>query len=62
MAPTLDPHKAEALSETDYREVVAILENFYNPILTDCGTWLTHSAIRGVLDTADALVLVSSRL
>ncbi len=55
-----DPHKAEAFSETDYREAVAILDNFYNLILTDCGTGLTHSAMRGVLDTADALVLVSS--
>ena len=47
-------------SEADYRASVAILDNFYNLILTDCGTGLTHSAMRGVLDTADALVLVSS--
>jgi len=60
LASERDPHKAEAFSETDYREAVAILDNFYNLILTDCGTGLTHSAMRGVLDTADALVLVSS--
>jgi len=60
LASERDPHKAEAFSETDYREAVTILDNFYNLILTDCGTGLTHSAMRGVLDTADALVLVSS--
>jgi len=60
LASERDPHKAEAFSETDYREAVATLDNFYNLILTDCGTGLTHSAMRGVLDTADALVLVSS--
>ncbi len=60
LASERDPHKAEAFSETDYRASVAILDNFYNLILTDCGTGLTHSAMRGVLDTADALVLVSS--
>ena len=60
LASERDPHKAEAFSETDYRQAVTILDNFYNLILTDCGTGLTHSAMRGVLDTADALVLVSS--
>jgi len=60
LASERDPHKAEAFSEDDYRAAVATLENFYNLILTDCGTGLTHSAMRGVLDTADALVLVSS--
>jgi len=29
-------------------------------VLTDCGTGLMHSAMKGVLDQADALVLVSS--
>jgi len=60
LASERDPHKAEAFSEADYRASVGILDNFYNLILTDCGTGLTHSAMRGVLDTADALVLVSS--
>ena len=29
-------------------------------MLTDCGTGLMHSAMKGVLDIADALVIVSS--
>jgi len=60
LASERDPHKAESFSEEDYRGAVGILENFYTLILTDCGTGLTHSAMRGVLDTADALVLISS--
>lgn len=60
LASERDPRKAEAFSEGDYRGAVAVLEGFYNLLLTDCGTGLTHSAMRGVLDTADALVLVSS--
>jgi len=60
LASERDPYKAEAFSEADYRNTVRVLENFYNLILTDCGTGLTHGAMRGVLDTADALVLVSS--
>jgi len=60
LASERDPHRADAFSEADYRASVSILEGFYNLILTDCGTGLTHSAMRGVLDTADALVLVSS--
>jgi len=60
LASERDPHRAEAFSEADYRGALSVLEGFYNLILTDCGTGLTHSAMRGVLDTADSLVLVCS--
>jgi len=60
LASERDPYRAEAFSETDYRGALSVLEGFYNLILTDCGTGLTHSAMRGVLDTADSLVLVCS--
>src|SRR5690606_27522151 len=33
---------------------------FYNIVLTDCGTGLMHSAMKGVLDSADMLVVVPS--
>ena len=55
-----DPAVSEAFSEDDYRAVHRMLDRYYNIILTDCGTGLTHSAMRGVLDTADALVVVAS--
>nr|QGW61184.1 ESX-1 secretion-associated protein EspI [Mycolicibacterium sp.] len=60
LASERDPAVSEAFSEADYRAVHDILQRFYNIILTDCGTGLTHSAMAGVLDEADALVLVLS--
>jgi MinD-like ATPase involved in chromosome partitioning or flagellar assembly len=60
LASERDPMVSEAFSESDYRAVQQVLDRFYNIILTDCGTGLTHSAMKGVLDTADALVLVAS--
>lgn len=60
LASEQDPAVSEAFSEDDYRAVHQILDRFYNIILADCGTGLTHSATRGVLDVADALVVVAS--
>lgn len=60
LASERDPSKAEAFSEAEYLQVIEVLETYYNLILTDCGTGLTHSVMSGVLATADALVLVSS--
>src|SRR5437764_9823167 len=60
LASEQDPAVSEAFSETDYRRTVNLLEHFYNIVLTDCGTGLMHSAMKGVLDVADALVVVSS--
>jgi MinD-like ATPase involved in chromosome partitioning or flagellar assembly len=60
LASERDPAVSEAFSEDDYRAVHKILDRFYNIILTDCGTGLTHSATRGVLDTANALAVVAS--
>ncbi len=60
LASEQDPAVSEAFSEDDYRRTVALLEHFYNIVLTDCGTGLMHSAMKGVLDIADALVIVSS--
>jgi len=60
LASDSDPAVSEAFSEEDYRRAVDLLEHFYNIVLTDCGTGLMHSAMKGVLDLADCLVLVSS--
>ncbi|WP_156890307.1 MinD/ParA family ATP-binding protein [Gordonia shandongensis] len=60
LASERDPAAAEAFSEDEYRGVLTILQRFYNIIITDCGTGMSHSAMRGVLATADAVVLVSS--
>jgi MinD-like ATPase involved in chromosome partitioning or flagellar assembly len=60
LASEQDPAVSEAFSDQDYLRTVALLEHFYNIVLTDCGTGLMHSAMKGVLDQADSLVLVSS--
>ncbi len=60
LASEQDPAVSEAFSEDDYRRNVNLLEHFYNVVLTDCGTGLMHSAMKGVLDVADSLVIVSS--
>src|SRR5262249_37017077 len=60
LASERDPAVSEAFSEDDYRAVHKILDRFYNVILTDCGTGLPHLAMKGVLDTADTLVVVAS--
>ena len=55
-----DPAVSEAFSEDNYRCAIDILQHHYNVILTDCGTGLMHSAMAGVLDLANVLVLVTS--
>ncbi|WP_419216203.1 AAA family ATPase [Gordonia sp. CPCC 205333] len=60
LASERDPAMAEAFNEQEYQGVMEILQRFYNIIITDCGTGLSHSAMRGVLNSANAIVLVSS--
>jgi MinD-like ATPase involved in chromosome partitioning or flagellar assembly len=60
LASDSDPFASMAFSETDYRVGVGILESFYNLILADCGTGLLHSAMVGVLDLADSLIIVTT--
>jgi MinD-like ATPase involved in chromosome partitioning or flagellar assembly len=60
LASESDPTVSTAFSETDFRAVAAVLQRFYNIVLTDCGTGLLHSAMAGVLDLAHQIVLVSS--
>ena len=40
-----DPAVSEAFSSDDYTRTLAVLERFYNVVLTDCGTGLMHSAM-----------------
>jgi MinD-like ATPase involved in chromosome partitioning or flagellar assembly len=60
LASERDPAVSEAFSESNYRAVHRILDRFYNIILTDCGTGMTHSVMRGVLDSTDTLIVVAS--
>ncbi len=60
LASESDPAMSEAFDAYDYETTVAVLERFYNIVLTDCGTGLLHSAMRAILRSADGLVIVSS--
>lgn len=60
LASAADPAISDAFDEQDYRRVVRVLEGYYNLVVTDCGTGLLHSAMIGVLDLADQLVVVST--
>lgn len=58
VAADQDPEISEAFNEQDYLRVQQILGSYYNILLTDCGTGVLHSAMRGILATADDLVIV----
>jgi MinD-like ATPase involved in chromosome partitioning or flagellar assembly len=60
LASDRDPGVSVAFSADDYRAVVGVLNRYYSICITDCGTGLLHSAMTGVLELADQVVLVSS--
>ncbi|NLV77736.1 MAG: MinD/ParA family protein [Rhodococcus sp.] len=60
LASDADPAVSEAFSARDYERTLGLLERFYSIVLTDCGTGLMHSAMRSILENADALVVISS--
>ena len=60
LASAADPAISDAFGEADYRQVMSVLEDYYEIVVTDCGTGLLHSAMTGVLDLADQLVVVST--
>ncbi|QJT04190.1 DUF3662 domain-containing protein [Streptomyces asoensis] len=60
LANEVDPALSTAFNDEDYRQVVSCLGQHYPIILTDSGTGLLHSAMRGVLDFADQLIVVAT--
>jgi MinD-like ATPase involved in chromosome partitioning or flagellar assembly len=60
LASDRDPAVSVAFSADDYRAVARVLEHYYSICITDCGTGLLHSAMTGILELADHIVLVSS--
>jgi MinD-like ATPase involved in chromosome partitioning or flagellar assembly len=60
LASDRDPGVSIAFSADDYRAVTGVLEHYYSICITDCGTGLLHSAMAGILELADQIVLVSS--
>jgi MinD-like ATPase involved in chromosome partitioning or flagellar assembly len=60
LASDRDPGVSVAFSGDDYRQVCRMLEHYYSICITDSGTGLLHSAMSGVLELADHIILVSS--
>ncbi|MBT2439882.1 DUF3662 domain-containing protein [Streptomyces sp. ISL-36] len=60
LANEADPALSTAFNDEDYRQVVGCLGQHYPLILTDSGTGLLHSAMRGILDFADQLIVVAT--
>lgn len=60
VASDADPAVSQAFGEQDYRAVADLLGRYYSLILTDSGTGLLHSTMRGVLGLADSVIVVSS--
>ncbi|MBT2550041.1 MinD/ParA family protein [Arthrobacter sp. ISL-65] len=59
LASDTDPMVAHAFDDSDYRAVTDILGRYYSIVLTDSGTGMVHSVMKGTLEKADAVVLVS---
>lgn len=53
-----DPQISTALGEAEYGAVMSLLDRFYNLILIDTGTGILDSAVQGILDGTDQIVLV----
>jgi MinD-like ATPase involved in chromosome partitioning or flagellar assembly len=60
LASDRDPAVSVAFGADDYYDTARMLEHFYSICITDCGTGLLHSAMAGVLQLADQIILVSS--
>lgn len=60
LANEADPALSMAFNDEDYRQVVGCLGQHYPIVLTDSGTGLLHSAMRGILALADQLIVVAT--
>ncbi|MER8068753.1 SCO5717 family growth-regulating ATPase [Streptomyces sp. NPDC094034] len=60
IANDVDPAVSTAFNDEDYRRAIEVLGKQYPIILTDSGTGLLYSAMRGVLDLADQLIIIST--
>uniref|UniRef100_UPI000ABBAC0B MinD/ParA family ATP-binding protein n=1 Tax=Peterkaempfera griseoplana TaxID=66896 RepID=UPI000ABBAC0B len=60
LANDVDPAVSTAFDDEDYRQVVGCLGQHYPIILTDSGTGLLHSAMRGILELSDQLIVVAT--
>ncbi|MEV0736262.1 SCO5717 family growth-regulating ATPase [Streptomyces sp. NPDC050549] len=60
IANDVDPAVSTTFNDEDYRRAIDVLGKQYPIVLTDSGTGLLYSAMRGVLDLADQLIIIST--
>jgi MinD-like ATPase involved in chromosome partitioning or flagellar assembly len=60
LANDVDPAVSTTFNDEDYRRIIEALQNQYSIILTDSGTGLLYSAMRGVLTMADQLIVIAT--
>lgn len=54
-----DPAVSESLTAEEYESVRSVTDRFYPLTLTDCGTGVTHPAMKGILDNTQQIVVTS---
>ena len=54
-----DPAVSESLTAEEYESVRSVTDRFYPLTLTDCGTGVTHPAMKGILDGTQQIVVTS---
>jgi MinD-like ATPase involved in chromosome partitioning or flagellar assembly len=59
IASEIDPRKARAFRDDDYKHVIGLLSQYYTAVITDCGTDFTHDLMPAILNAADAVVVVA---
>lgn len=60
LASEQDPAAGDAFSRQEYEHICALLDRFFNVIITDSGTGLVHSAMEGTLELADSIIIVGA--
>ncbi|ALD14366.1 MinD/ParA family protein (plasmid) [Clavibacter capsici] len=54
-----DPEVSDALTADDHARVQALVARYYNVVLTDCGTGVSHPAMAGILRSVSNVVIVT---
>lgn len=59
LAGEQDPALSDSLTAEEWRRIHAEFAKYYPVIVTDCGTGVTHNAMKGILHTADNIVIAA---
>jgi len=60
VASEQDPASSDAFSREEYEHISALLGRFFDLTVTDSGTGLVHSAMAGILELANSLIVVGA--